>query len=441
MKALAIKLHNQIIGYLISINQGQNRFYFTNDYLLDDERRTFTLTTHKKFVHHQKLLSNAWIRWQKLHPVFSNLLPEGSLREHLSSKLKIHVDNEFLLLQHLGRDLPGALQALPTPIEQLPPYILDKIILSGDKRSDFEQTTTDQATHRPLFSAFSLAGVQTKFSMRQIITANQERFTLPLQDLTGDLLGDWIVKTPSQTFAFVPENEYSMMYLAALAGVDIPEMKLIATSSLLGIDSENTLPTNSLSYAIKRFDRNITDEVVERIHTEDFAQILGKYPHEKYHGGNYTQIAKILYQFSSNPLEDINRLTRRLVVNMLIGNGDAHLKNWSVIYPDGINPILSPAYDLVSTKVYFKNETSFSLNLGRKKNWYKTNLQDFEYWAKKADIPWRAVKRQIIDVLHIARSQWRQELSHLPMAEEQKQHLQSHWSMLDDDFKLFKRWR
>ncbi|MGO3740291.1 MAG: type II toxin-antitoxin system HipA family toxin [Marinomonas foliarum] len=89
---------------------------------------------------------------------------------------------------------------------------------------------------------------------------------------------------------------------------------------------------------------------------EDFAQVLVKYPHEKYNSDNYEQIAKNLYQFSGDGLNDVQQLARRLLVNTLLANGDAHLKNWSLLYSDQAPPKLSPAYDIVTTSVYIENE-------------------------------------------------------------------------------------
>lgn len=80
---------------------------------------------------------------------------------------------------------------------------------------------------------------------------------------------------------------------------------------------------------------------------EDFAQVLVKYPHEKYNSANYEQIGRVLYEFSGDALADVQQFARRLLVNILLANGDAHLKNWSLQYEDKVTPRLSPAYDIV----------------------------------------------------------------------------------------------
>lgn len=427
---LRIELHGRTVGFLVSLSQGQNRLYFSPDYIYDKQRATFSLTTHPSFPNHDKLLSEPWIRWQRLHPVLSNLLPEGALRQKLAQSLKVHIDHEFLLLKHLGQDLPGALVVSPVSVDNVPSFILTHLGTNTKilKTTIAKPVLTNQTQQSSRY--FSLAGVQTKFSMCQILTQIGERFTLPI---SLPELGDWIVKPPSSAHPFVPENEYSMMRLAQIAGVYIPEIKLIPTNTLIGVSDDS----DGLAYAIKRFDRQtLVNGDIGRIHSEDFAQILIKYPHEKYDGGNYAQIAKILYRFSKNGLADVNQFARRLLVNILLANGDAHLKNWSVVYQDGINPILSPAYDIVSTKAYLPHEREIALNLDSTKDWHKINMADFEHWAKKADIPWRSVKPHLVDVIQIARETWQIAFDCLPMNEIHKQLLKKHWASLHDDFKI-----
>lgn len=270
---------------------------------------------------------------------------------------------------------------------------------------------------------FSLAGVQMKFSMKE----KDGRYNLS----KGGGLGDWIIKTPSTQHKFVPLNEYTAMSLAALVGVDIPEIKLVDLDKLDNLPQIN-LPEEKLAFAIKRFDRDGND----RIHMEDFAQILVKYPHEKYDSANYENIGRVLYEYSGDGLADAQQFARRLLVNILLANGDAHLKNWSLIYPDQITPRLSPAYDIVTTNVYIEHETKFALNLGKNKEWYVASMLHFQSWADRSGIPWRAIKPHLDDVMDKARTLWPTALTDLPMDENHKQSLREHWAKLQGDFKL-----
>jgi serine/threonine-protein kinase HipA len=169
---------------------------------------------------------------------------------------------------------------------------------------------------------------------------------------------------------------------------------------------------------------------------EDFAQILVKYPHEKYKSANYENIGRIIYDFSGEGLADAQQFARRLLVNILLANGDAHLKNWSLLYPDKITPRLSPAYDILTTNVYVENETQYALNLGKTKEWYAVSTENFKLWANKSGIPWRAIKPHLDDTLTKARELWPEAINNLPMNEEHKKSLKIHWDRLHEDFKI-----
>jgi serine/threonine-protein kinase HipA len=169
---------------------------------------------------------------------------------------------------------------------------------------------------------------------------------------------------------------------------------------------------------------------------EDFAQVLVKYPQRKYDSANYEQIGKVIYDFSGDGLSDAQQLARRLLVNILLANGDAHLKNWSLLYQDKVTPRLSPAYDIVTTSVYIDNETQFSLNLGKTKEWFSVTEDNFQYWANKSGIPWRALKPHIVDTMEKVRTLWPEALKDLPMDEDHKNILKAHWLKLQPDFRI-----
>jgi serine/threonine-protein kinase HipA len=413
INVLKLTLHGHLVGYLSGFMNGRNVLMFADEFREDSNRPTFSVITHPRFPCSDKVMAEPWARNQRLHPTLSNLLPEGSLRELIAQGLKIHVDSEFHLLSYLGQDLPGALIAEPMAPEEVPEAVLHSH--GSAKAVKFEKITRD--------NKFSLAGVQMKFSMKE----KEGRFNLS----TGNDLGDWIIKTPSTKHKDVPLNEYTAMSLAAMAGINIPEIKLVELKRLDNLPQIN-LPDEKLAFAIKRFDR---DENT-RIHMEDFAQVLVKYPHEKYNTANYEQIGRILYDFSGEGLSDVQQFARRLLVNILLANGDAHLKNWSLIYADQVTPRLSLGYDIVTTSVYIDGERQYALNLGKTKEWFTVSLQHFQYWAERSGVPWRAIKPHLDDVMDRARTLWPQNLKTLPMNDIHKEQLRMHWCLLQDDFRL-----
>ena len=130
-----------------------------------------------------------------------------------------------------------------------------------------------------------------------------------------------------------------MMTLARLIGMDVPETRLV------NIDEVGNLPEDignlsGQALAVKRFDRSDDGSAV---HIEDFAQVFGVYPEDKYKRASARNIAAVIGAEGSE--EDVAEFIRRLTFNVLIGNADMHLKNWSLIYPDRRNAALAPAYD------------------------------------------------------------------------------------------------
>lgn len=413
INVLKLTLHGQLVGYLAGFQNGRNVLSFADSFKEDAGRPTFSLITHPSFPIANKLMAKPWTKNQRLHPALSNLLPEGSLRELIAQGLKVHIDNEFQILSYLGKDLPGALVVEPMEPDDVPKSILT----THGKAKAMRFAKTAQK------NKFSLAGVQMKFSMKE----KDGRYNLT----NGDVLGDWIIKTPSTKHKDVPLNEYTAMTLAELAGVNIPQIKLVELNKLDNLPQIN-LPDERMAFAIKRFDRDKN----RRVHMEDFAQVLVKYPHDKYNSANYEQIGRILYEYSGDSLTDAQQFARRLLVNILLANGDAHIKNWSLLYANQITPRLSPAYDIVTTSVYIDDERHYALNLGKNKDWYEASYANFEAWAEHSGIPWRVIKPHLDDTMEKARSLWPEAIKNLPMNEAHKKKLLGHWGKLHNDFRV-----
>ncbi len=259
----------------------------------------------------------------KVPNFFRHALPDPTsvLRRLLSQKAGVKAHREFHLLAALGEDLPGALRVLP-----------DGAIDDTDG-DDFPAPKSDAAREPRL--KFSLAGMQLKFSARD----DAQRLTLPMRGEEAR----YLVKMPDPRFAHLPANECATLAWARLAGVDVPDHALVPIDTLAGLPEELSFQ-ETLALRVTRYDRSAGG----RIHQEDFAQVLGK-PHEspedKYES-RMDVVAAIVHALCP---QDFSEFLRRVAFVVLSGNADAHLKNWSLIYPDGKRPRLSPAYDLVFT--------------------------------------------------------------------------------------------
>jgi serine/threonine-protein kinase HipA len=301
---------------------------------------------------------------RRVPPFFSNLLPEGHLREYLAKRADVNSEREFFLLAVLGADLPGALVVAPLEREAQPPE-------AHHDHNDERHNNDHGYGEEPL--RFSLAGVQLKFSA---VMEASGGLTIPVDGMGGS----WIVKLPSARYKAVPENELAMLELARRAGISVPENRLVDIASIKGLP-EQAHTVESKALAVKRFDRLPNGEPV---HMEDFAQVFGQFPNDKYKHRSYANIAAVLWAESGE--EATWEFVRRLVFSVLIGNADMHLKNWSLLYPDRRKPVLSPAYDFVATLPYIPGDT-LGLSFGGSKGLDGITPDQMRSFADTARIP------------------------------------------------------
>jgi len=360
VSVLYVALYGERIGTLTLLPGDLTLFAFEQAYIDDPSRPTLSLSFKDAFG---ELITDSKPRRVRVPPFFSNLLPEGALREYLAKKAGANPEREFFLLWMLGRDLPGAITITQADGEAWPP----------EKRSE----NGSPSDARETLLRFSLAGVQLKFSA---VMEAAGGLTIPAEGIGGS----WIVKLPSMKFEGIPENEYAMMELARAIGIDVPEVRLIPLQDISGLP-EDVARLQGNALAVKRFDRTADSS---SIHIEDFAQVFGLYPERKYERASYRNIAQVLW--AETGAEGVTEFVRRLVFNALIGNADMHLKNWSLIYPDRRNARLSPGYDFVSTVAYLP-DTNMALTLGRSKKMTDLSLDQLSYLAAKARLPEKLV--------------------------------------------------
>lgn len=385
--ALDILLNDRRIGKLARLDGDRSIFTFDEAYLADEERPTLSLAYRDQYGG----IINAPRAYQtQIEPFFSNLLPEGALRDYLARRAGIKPVREYLLLAQLGGDLPGAVKAVPVEARGVQPEHPDEEGL---------------VAHAKRALRFSLAGVQLKFSALRNRGKNGG-LTIPVSG-TG---GDWIVKLPSARHPDVPENEFAAMSLAAKLGIDVPDIDLVPLEAIDGLPDGITRYGAS-AYAIRRFDRTDTGSV----HIEDFAQVFGVYADDKYENASYRQILSVL-AIEADEASAVE-FVRRLTYSVLIGNGDMHLKNWSLIYPDQCRPILAPAYDLLSTIAYIPEEDS-ALKFHRSRAWESFTYRELETIADKARLPSHLVISTVKETVERFDTLWEQETTHLPFSGE-----------------------
>jgi hypothetical protein len=275
--------------------------------------------------------------------------------------------------------------------------------------------------------------VQLKFSALQ----NGEKYgglTIPTEGVGGS----WIVKLPSQQFSGVPENEFSMMTLAGLVGMDVPDLELIDLDRIEGLP-EGVGELRGQAMAIRRFDRNAEGS----IHMEDFAQIFDLYPDDKYEKATYRTIAKVIGIEVGDA--GVAEFVRRLVFSTLIGNADMHLKNWSVLYPDRVTPVLSPAYDLLSTIPYLPDDKA-ALKYSRTKLMAELSVDELKHLAAGARLSEKLVLDVARETVDRFKHAWAAEKTNLPLARDVVEAVDafappSHFTETPDAFLPARRWR
>jgi serine/threonine-protein kinase HipA len=370
VNALAVYLQDRRIGIINRLAGDRHLFAFEQDYVADTNRPTLSLSYKGEAG---GLVTAVRPVGRRLPPFFSNLLPEGHLRTYLAEKAGVKPEREFYLMAVLGGDVTGAVTVKP----------MDEGAHGDQKLHDDDQHDEDQQQKGVL--RFSLAGVQLKFSA---IMEASGGLTIPAHGIGGS----WIVKLPSTQFPAVPENEYVMLELARAVGIQVPAIHLVRVTNIKGLPPD-AARIGGHALAVERFDRAAGGR---RIHMEDFAQVFGLFPDDKYGSRSYANIASVLWAETGDV--GTYEFVRRLAFSVLIGNADMHLKNWSLLYPDGRKPVLSPAYDFVATLPYIPGD-KLALTFGKSTSLNEITLDQVRRFTDTARMPmdpvWRIVRETV----------------------------------------------
>jgi serine/threonine-protein kinase HipA len=191
-----------------------------------------------------------------------------------------------------------------------------------------------------------------------------------------------------------------MLELARRVGIAVPENRLVAMADIKGLPEEARAPGGK-ALAVRRFDRLPGGESV---HTEDFAQVFGQFPNDKYKYRSYANIASVLWAEAGNGA--VSEFVRRLIFSVLIGNADMHLKNWSLLYPDRRTPVLSPGYDFVATLPYLPND-KLALNFGGSRSLSEITPDQMRRFADTARIPASPLWRIAVETAERTVAAWK----------------------------------
>jgi len=274
-------------------------------------------------------------------PYFDGLLPEGSVRSALARSQHVSSSAYIKLLQALGWECIGAVYLKGEGEAPQPQYES----LSDTELSAIIQTTFEQSYWLESSTRFSLPGAQPKVSLYQDA---QGQWFKP----KGDAPSTHIIKPIHPRYESSAANEILCNSLAKACGLKVADIFY--------------LPGETPAVCSRRYDRAFDEDcrsldgvaVPHRLHQEDFCQALGKVPEHKYEEDagsvDYNkQIAEAIRQYSSDPLQDLEQFWRMIVFNFIIGNFDAHLKNFGLLRSADWQTLrLAPLYDALSTTIY-----------------------------------------------------------------------------------------
>ena len=272
-------------------------------------------------------------------PFFEGLLPEGAVRASIAGKLGISEGNGFGLLAALGADCAGAVTILPTdqpprsPDAQARPLSKEQVAdLLRDLPRDPLGIDVD-----PRGVRLSLGGVQDKLILVRLPSGD---FAQPL----GGTPSNCLLKPEHERYEGLAVNEAFCMRVAEAAGNEVAATELLELDGIRCLYSE-------------RFDRVVgADGTTIRLHQEDTCQALGLLPTQKYEGEGGPSVASVIALLRRQPSRrvalDVNAFVRAVLTSFLLGNSDAHGKNFSLLYDPATGVRLAPLYDVVSTAVY-----------------------------------------------------------------------------------------
>lgn len=369
-RTLDVYLAQELVGRLIQDDHGQIAFDYAASWL--DQDGAFPIS-------HSLPLRPERFTQKECRGFFGGILPEEGNRRVIARIFQISDKNDFAMLERIGGECAGALAFLPEGSAPSAPHN-DYRELTGGELADILRTLPK----RPLLAGeegvrMSLAGAQDKIAVR--VDADGT-ISLPL----GYAPSTHILKPAVATWEGVVSNEVFCMGLARAVGLAAAETKAHQVEDIAYLLSE-------------RYDRTIDEAgAVHRLHQEDFCQALGIPPEIKYQaegGPGLKDCFAMLRRTSGNPVQDLGVMLDAVIFNLLIGNNDAHAKNYALLYDIDGTGRLAPLYDLVSTVFYPEIENRLAMKIGGEANPDRVAGKEIEAFAKDAGLGPALVKRRV----------------------------------------------
>ena len=376
-RALAVWWEGARAGTLTMDRHGAMRFAYAGDWLADPCAPALSCSLPKR---------PEPFRPRECRPFFEGLLPEGAQRDAAATALGVSPANEFRLLERLGGEVAGALTLWPEG-ETPPPSGAagPAAVLSDGALADL----LVRLETRPFLAGegalrLSLAGAQSKIPV--VLAEGRIALPAPGQPTTH------ILKPPITRFEATTENEAFAMRLAARLGLDVAPVDV------------RTVPERPC-LLVTRYDRRTgPDGAIRRLHQEDFCQTLGIVAGRKYTaegGPGFRQCFDLVRRTCARPAVEVLKLLDAAIVQALLGNADAHGKNYSLLYR-GSGVELAPLYDLLSTVVYPDLSPKFAMKIAGRATLSELRPGDWDRFAKSMELGAPIARRRVRELASLA---------------------------------------
>jgi serine/threonine-protein kinase HipA len=372
MRALSVWWDGVVVGTLQVNPHGEMRFTYAAGWLADASRPAISFSLPKQ---------EQPFKQRQCRPFFAGLLPEESQRDVIAGTLGISAGNDFAFLEALGGDVAGALSLWPEGEVPPPPPPGTPRPLRDDELVELLSILP----RRPLLAGqkgfrLSLAGAQTKLPVVLI----DDRVALPAPGQpTTHILKPAISRFPNTT-----ENEALVMTLATAVG--LPAAPVVARN----VDGRPYL-------LVTRYDRRFdAGGRAHRLHQEDFCQALGVPPERKYAaegGPTFKSGFDLLRRATTRPAGAVLAFLDAAIFNLIVGNADAHGKNFSLLY-QGADVSLAPFYDLLSTVAYPDLSPSLAMKIAKRATLEEIRPTTWPAFGDDIGVPPRFVRRRVVEL-------------------------------------------
>jgi len=324
-------------------------------------------------------------------PFFAGLLPEGNKRAEVANILKVSSKNDFALLDGIGGECAGALILLEPG--QTPPVEAHASKSIEWLEEDQLIEVLEKLPKRPLLAGES--------GLRLSLAGAQEKLPVVVREVEGkDGLSHFEIGLPKNnipsSYILKPEisgvdgSVYNEAFCLALAR----ELKLDAATAKIGRTKDKTY------LLVERYDRFLDDGQLRRLHQEDFCQALGVAPELKYQNEGGPTISDgfaLVRKVTTPSAPNLLRLLDCIIFNCLVGNNDAHAKNFSLLYSQsGIQ--LAPLYDVLSTAVYPDLTDRMAMKIGSKYRFDELHARHWVQMAEAAQLGAPQLKRRVLEI-------------------------------------------